>query len=152
MSKSQSLALKAATILWIIWGLVHLLAGVSILSTSTVMGFSMIADAVDTSALAAHDYHPAVGGVQDQHAWNLAWFGLATIVGGGFIWRANKTAIWVTAMIGGLADLGYFIFLDLPGYVLFFPGTVMTLVSGSAILLTGWVYFTHTWTDAPRTV
>ncbi|MEM9054549.1 MAG: hypothetical protein AAGB16_04415 [Pseudomonadota bacterium] len=144
MSTPHTYALKVATILWIIWGLVHLLAGILILNGTTTEGFQAIADGVNPTLLKA-DYHSAVGAVQDQHAWNLAWFGLATIIGGVFIWRANKTAIWVTAMVGGLADLGYFMFLDLPGYVKFFPGTVMTLVSGSAILLTAWVYFTHTW-------
>ena len=44
-------------------------------------------------------------------------------------------------MVGGLADLGYLLFVDLPGYVNFFPGTVMTFVSGSAILLSLWVWF-----------
>lgn len=51
------------------------------------------------------------------------------------IWRGNMTAIWVTAMVGGLADLGYLLFVDFPGYVNFFPGTLMTLVSASAIVL-----------------
>jgi hypothetical protein len=50
------------------------------------------------------------------------------------------TAIWVTAMVGGLADLGYLLFVDLPGYVNFFPGTVMTLISASAIILSFWVW------------
>jgi hypothetical protein len=34
-----------------------------------------------------------------------------------------------------LADLGYFIFLDLGGFVNFVPGTVMTLISSAAIIL-----------------
>ena len=38
-------------------------------------------------------------------------------------------------MVGGLADVGYLLFVDLPGYVNFFPGTVMTFVSGLAIIL-----------------
>ncbi|MEO1641358.1 MAG: hypothetical protein AAFU41_19155 [Pseudomonadota bacterium] len=50
------------------------------------------------------------------------------------------TAIWVTAMVGGLADLGYLIFVDLPGFVNFFPGTVMTFVSGTAIVLSFMVW------------
>lgn len=44
--------------------------------------------------------------------------------------------------IGGLADLGYLLFVDLPGYVNFFPGTVMTFISGSAIVLSFWVRLT----------
>ncbi|MEO0542481.1 MAG: hypothetical protein AAFY99_01575 [Pseudomonadota bacterium] len=142
MSTTQTYALKAATILWIIWGLVHALAGVIVLSGDATSGFQAIADGIDPTEL-VHDYHPAVGGILNQHAWNLLWFGIATIIGGMFIWRANLTAIWVTGMVGGLADMGYLLFVDLPGYVLFFPGTVMTFVSGTAIILSFWVWLTN---------
>ena len=43
--------------------------------------------------------------------------------------------------VGGLADLGYFLFVDLGGFAMFVPGTVMTLISASAIVLSGWVWF-----------
>lgn len=139
MTALQALLLKIAAVLWVIWGIVHLLAGVLILSGTTAEGFQAIGDGVDP-ALLVGPYPDAVGGVLDQHAWNLAWFGLVTIIGALFIWGGNLTAIWVTALIGGLADLGYFFFIDLAGYANFFPGTVMTLVSASAILLSGFVW------------
>ena len=142
MSTTQATALKAAAILWVIWGLVHAFAGGLILAGTTTEGFKAIGDAVDPAALEAA-YHPAVGGVLDQHAWNLLWFGVVTIIGGLYIWGGNMTAIWVTAMVGGLADLGYFMFIDLAGFANFFPGTVMTLVSASAILLSGWVWLAN---------
>lgn len=65
-------------------------------------GFTAIADAIDPSTLAA-DYAPAVGGILNQHGWNLGWFGVATIIGAWFIWNGNMTAIWVTGMIGDRA-------------------------------------------------
>ncbi|MEM6912351.1 MAG: hypothetical protein AAF511_00080, partial [Pseudomonadota bacterium] len=68
--------------------------------------------------------------------WNLLWVGAFTVVGGVFIWRQNKTAEIFTAIIGGLTDLGYFIFMDLGGYVHFVPGTIMTIVSSAAIIVT----------------
>lgn len=139
MTKSHALALKASAILWIIWGLVHILAGVIVLSSDATGGVQAIADAVDPAALEA-DYHAAVGGILNQHGWNLGWFGVATLIGAVFIWRKNITAIWVTAMVGGLADAGYLFFVDIPGYVNFVPGTVMTIVSASAIALSFWVW------------
>jgi hypothetical protein len=139
MTKTQTTALKIAAVLWVIWGLVHMLAGVMTIFQAPSQGFAAIADAVDPALLVA-DYHAAVGGVLNQHGFNLLWIGLATIVGAVFIWRRNMTAIWVTAMVGGLADVGYLLFVDLPGYVNFFPGTVMTLISASAILLSLWVW------------
>ncbi|MEM7241699.1 MAG: hypothetical protein AAF429_05895 [Pseudomonadota bacterium] len=139
MTHSQIMALKGAAILWIIWGLVHTLAGVMILTGDAVGGFQAIADAVDPQALEA-DYHAAVGGVLNQHGWNLGWFGIVTIIGAILIWRQNVTAIWVTGMIGGLADIGYLLFVDFPGYVNFVPGTVMTTISASAVLLSFYVW------------
>ena len=115
------------------------MAGVIVLTADPSGGFAAIADAVDPATLTS-DYAPAVGGILNQHGWNLGWFGIATIIGAIFVWRGNLTAIWVTGMIGGLADLGYLLFVDFPGYVNFFPGTVMTFVSGSAIVLSFWVW------------
>ncbi|WP_412562955.1 hypothetical protein [Thalassobius sp. MITS945101] len=134
------LLLKTASVLWVIWGLVHVLAGVMVLSSDATGGFQAIADSVPAEALQA-EYHAAVGGVLNQHGWNLAWFGVVTILGGMLIWHGNVTSIWVTALIGGMADLGYLLFVDLPGYVNFIPGTVMTFISASAIVLSfiAWV-------------
>ncbi len=139
MSPMQANALKIAAALWVVWGLVHMFAGGVVLLSDASAGFQAIADGV-ASATLQHDYEPAVGGILNQHGWNLGWFGLVTTIGAVFIWLKNLTAIWVTALIGGLADLGYLLFVDLPGYVNFFPGTVMTIVSGSAILLSLWVW------------
>ncbi len=138
---TKSLFLKVAAVLWVIWGLVHLLAGVIVLTSDATGGFAAIADAVDVSTLAL-EYPAAVGGILNQHGWNLGWFGIATVIGALFIWRGNLTAIWVTGMIGGLADLGYLLFVDFPGYVNFFPGTVMTFVSATAIALSFYVWLT----------
>ena len=141
MSATNTLLLKIAAGLWVVWGLVHALAGAIVLSSDASGGLQAIADAVEPGLLEA-EYHAAVGGILNQHGWNLGWFGLATIIGAAFIWRGNLTAIWVTGMVGGLADLGYLLFVDLPGFVNFFPGTVMTFISGSAILLSFWVWLT----------
>ncbi|MEM7599894.1 MAG: hypothetical protein AAF357_00595 [Verrucomicrobiota bacterium] len=118
-----------------------MLAGVIVLSGDATEGVQAIADAVAAESL-ENDYHAAVGGILNQHGWNLAWFGLVTLVGAVFIWRGQMTAIWVTALVGGLADVGYLLFVDLPGYVNFVPGTVMTIVSGCAIVLSFWVWLT----------
>ncbi|QEE36742.1 hypothetical protein FTO60_14045 [Octadecabacter sp. SW4] len=142
MTQAKSTALKIATVLWVIWGLVHAFAGIIVLTSDASSGFAAIADAIDAEALKA-EYHAAVGGILNQHGWNLLWFGVATIIGGLLIWRGNMTAIWVTGMVGGLADLGYLLFVDFPGYVNFFPGTLMTFISGSAVLLSFWVWLSN---------
>lgn len=137
---TSSLMLKIAAVLWIIWGLVHALAGTIVLSSSATAGFQAIADAVPPDLL-INEYHPAVGAILNQHGWNLLWGGLVTLIGAVFIWRRNLTAIWVTAMVGGLLDIGYFLFLDLGNHVRFIPGTLMTLISATAILMSFTVYW-----------
>ena len=133
-SSKSAILLKIASVLWVGWGLVHMLAGGIVLSSGTTAGFQAIADAVPPEML-VNEYHPAVGAVLNQHAWNLLWGGLVTLIGAILIWQQSLTAIWVTAMVGGLLDVGYFMFLDLGGHVHFMPGTLMTIFSGTAILL-----------------
>ncbi|MEM1420920.1 MAG: hypothetical protein AAF661_06615 [Pseudomonadota bacterium] len=142
MSSTQMLFLRLSAGLWVVWGLVHMLGGVLTMAQPAPDAFAGIAAAVDPAALQA-DYHPAVSAILNQHGWNLLWAGAATCIGAIFIWRANMTAIWVTAMIGGLFDIGYFVFVDLGGFGTFFPGTLMTIVSATAIALSGWVWVVH---------
>ncbi len=54
--------------------------------------------------------------------------------------KKSANAIFLCALVGGLADLGYFIFVDLEGLA---PpvGTVMTLFSGGAIIFSFYAYF-----------
>ncbi|MBX2865391.1 MAG: hypothetical protein KTR27_17710 [Leptolyngbyaceae cyanobacterium MAG.088] len=138
--KTTHMLLKISAILWVIWGIVHALAGVLTISGDTATAVSGIADGVDP-ALLAMDYPDAAGAIINQHGFNLLWVGVVTIIGGVFIWRKNVAAIFVSALVGGLLDVGYFIFIDLGGYNNFVPGTVMTIISGAAIALSFYAYF-----------
>jgi len=142
MSGKHALALKVSAVLWVVWGVVHILGGVITISSDATAGFQGIAAAVNPSELEA-DYHPAVGAILNQHGWNLFWVGVVTVLGGIFIWRKNQTSIWVTALVGGLFDIGYFVFIDLGGYGTFFPGSSMTYVSATAIVLSFWVWYSE---------
>ena len=132
--------MKIAAILWVVWGLVHAFAGVMIISSDTTGALQAIADGVDSASLVMA-YPDAAGAVINQHGFNLLWIGIVTMASAPFIWRRSATAIFIAAMVGGLADIGYFVFLDLGGHVRFVPGTLMTLISGSAILLSFGAHF-----------
>ena len=132
--------LKITAGLWVIWGLVHMLAGVLTILQDTAAAVAGIADAVDPGLLTG-TYHEAVGAVINQHGFNLLWIGAFTVIGAIYIWRGSLTSMFFTAIVGGLADIGYFIFMDLGGFVNFVPGTVMTLISATAIILSLVVYF-----------
>ena len=142
MNNTQLYALRGSALLWVIWGVVHAFFGVAIMSMDASEGFAAIAAGVAPEAISA-DYHPAVAAILNQHAWNLLWFGMVTTLGGVMIWRRNMTAIWVSAMVGGLADAGYLVFVDFGGFATFIPGTLMTMIAGSAIVLGGWVWLSQ---------
>lgn len=143
--KTNSILLKIAAVLWIVWGFVHVFAGVmtmnGVISGEIAAAIGGIADAIDPATLQL-DYPDAVGGVLGQHGFNLFWIGAVTFICAFFVWRGNGNAIFLAAITGGLADLGYFLFMDLGGFVNFVPGTVMTFVSASAIILSFIAYFT----------
>ena len=127
MGSRATLLLRISTVLWVIWGAVHLFAGYVVISSDASGGFAAIADAVDPASLTM-DYPAAVGGILNQHGWNLAWGGFATIIGAVFIWRQNLTAIWVTGMVGGQsADLA----------------AELESISASAVILSFWVWLTE---------
>lgn len=135
---------KVSAVLWIVWGLVHILAGVMTLKghfegdiSSSIAG---IADAVDAESLQMN-YPAAASAVVAQHGFNLLWIGIVTFIGAFFVWKGNKSAIFLAAITGGLADLGYLLFMDFGGHVHFMPGTLMTIISASAIILSFYAYF-----------
>ena len=139
-----SILLKTSSILWIIWGVVHMFAGIMtdnfILSGDIAGAVSGVADAIDPESLQV-DYPDAAGALIGQHGFNLLWVGLVTLICSFFIWKGNKNAIFLAAIAGGLTDLGYFLFMDLGGYVNFAPGTIMTIVSSLAIATSFYAYF-----------
>ena len=134
----NSVLLRSSAVLWVIWGIVHVLFGVMIINGDAGFGIQAIGNGVELPQIS---YPDALGAIMNQHGWNLVWFGVVTTIGAIFIWRGSDTAIWVCGMVGGLADLGYFMFLDLGGYVKFVPGTVMTIIALVAILLSFTAYF-----------
>lgn len=135
---------KVSAVLWIIWGFVHIFAGAItdyfILSGDISSSISGIADAVEPTSVQM-EYPPAAGAIIGQHGFNLLWIGLVTFIAAFYIWKGNKEAIFLAAICGGLADLGYFLFLDLGGYVHFVPGTVMTIFSALAIITSFYGHF-----------
>ena len=120
--QNYSLFLKISAVLWIIWGLVHAFAGImtiSFIQSGDITGaVSGIADAVDPDTLAVA-YPEAAGAILGQHGWNLLWGGLVTFICAFYIWRNNTNAIFLAALVGGLLDIGYFLFMDLGGFVHF---------------------------------
>lgn len=142
--KNLQVLFRIAAILWVIWGIVHIFAGIMtdyfILNKDITAAISGIADKVDSESL-IRDYPSAAGAIIGQHGFNLLWIGLVTFICAFYVWKGNKTAIFLAAITGGLADLGYFLFMDLGGFTNFVPGTIMTIVSSMAIVISFYALF-----------
>ncbi|MEM9989869.1 MAG: hypothetical protein AAF723_10160, partial [Pseudomonadota bacterium] len=65
-----SLLLKISAGLWVVWGLVHMFAGVLTMASDTPTAIGNIADAVDRTTLAM-TYPDAAGAIINQHGFNL---------------------------------------------------------------------------------
>jgi len=143
MHKNLSIILKISAVLWVVWGVVHILSGVFVLNPllqgDTATAVHLIAGKVELSSLQMQ-YPEAATAILKQHAWNLGWFGIVTLIGAIFVWRKNRNAIFFNAIVAGFADTGYFLFLDLGDFVLA-PGPQMTYICASAIILSFYVYF-----------
>ncbi|MEO1123701.1 MAG: hypothetical protein AAFX95_06435 [Cyanobacteria bacterium J06639_16] len=86
--QTASTLLKISAILWLIWSVVHALAGILTISGDTATVVFGIADGVDP-ALLVMDCPDAAGAIIDQHGFNLLWGGVVTIVDGIFVWRKS---------------------------------------------------------------
>lgn len=131
---NSNTVLKVASVLWVIWGLVHMFAGIITMARPAAAAVLGIADAADPAIIDAV-YPAAAGAIINQHGFNLLWIGAFATIGGVFVWRGSAMWIVFTAVVAGLADVGYFVFLDLGGFVNFIPGTLMTVFSATAIVL-----------------
>ena len=114
--KKYSVLLKISSVLWIVWGLFHVVVGAFLLylllNGQTAEALNGIAGKVSLDSLRV-EYPYVVVATLKQHAFNLGWFGLATFIAGILIWRKNSRAIWLAVLVGGFGDLGYFMFIDL---------------------------------------
>lgn len=140
-----TVVLRVISVLWLVWGFVHVFAGAVTIARKAPESVSGVADAVALTEF-TNSFHPATDALINQHGFNLLWIGLVTMICAVMIWRNTAHLLYtllMAAIVGGLADVGYFVFMDLGGFVNFVPGTVMTLVSGAAILLTVWVWWTR---------
>lgn len=135
--------LKIASVLWIIWGVFHFVGGVAFIylfGTEHPEGFFSSIPQVVSFTMNGMDMRFPVIPTLKQHAFNLAWVGLVVTVGAVYVWRGNKTGIFTSIVVGGFADLGYFLYVDLPGFA-DAPGPQMTYIMATAIILSLITYF-----------
>jgi hypothetical protein len=96
---------KIGAVLYVLWGLLHIQAALD--------GFSVGAS-VDPGL---------IRGKLNQGAWDLLFFALASIaIAIIFNWKNDVTGYWINLILVSIADIGFILFVLIPGYVSFFRG------------------------------
>ena len=135
---------KLIAVLWFVWSLLHIIPGTLMMMSSLtgdITSMLFLFPKTNPQAMTA-DYPLEVKAIlvtHGQHAFNLFWFGLVTLLCSVGIWiKQSSTAMLIAAVVGGFADLGALFAVYMIGGIdiwgsLIFAGTLL------AIVLSGWV-------------
>ena len=81
--KNANVLFKTSSVLWIIWGVVHMFFGGFILYLVSIRDTDRIVSEVANNVppeLLTMDYPAAANALFGQHGWNLLWFGVVTTI------------------------------------------------------------------------
>jgi hypothetical protein len=96
---------KGGAISYVIWGLLH------------------IGASLDEFRLGSTLEPGLVQGKINQGAWDLLFFALfAIVIAVKYNWKNDTLGYWLNLIVVSAADIGFIIFVLLPGHVALFPG------------------------------
>jgi hypothetical protein len=96
---------KIGSASYVVWGLLHII--------SAIQGF-MLAASLDPGL---------VRGKLSQGAWDLLFFALASIgIAVFYNWKNDVLGYWLNLVLVSAADIGFIVFVLIPGYISIFPG------------------------------
>jgi hypothetical protein len=102
---------RTGSILYILWGVLHIVAAFKVY----ILGQTLDPDMVQGRVL--------------QDAWNLLFFALfGIVVAIKYNWHNSKLGYWLNFVVISAGDIGFIIFLLIPGYVPLVPGALGPLL------------------------
>ena len=102
---------RIGAILYVLWGVLHIVAAFKVYS----LGQSLEPGTVQGRIF--------------QDAWNLLFFALfGTAVAVKYNWRNSKLGYWLNFVVVSAGDIGFIIFLLIPGYLPLVPGALGPLL------------------------
>ena len=129
MTRAPSLSARLGAISYVVWAVLHFMAAVSVYKLGLHAGANM------------------VGGRLLQDAFNLAAFSaFGTGVAICLNWRNSAWGYWINLSIISVADIGFVIFVLVPGYMPLWPG-----LAGPIFWITGAVLTTVGQLARPKT-
>ena len=102
---------KLGSITYVLWGILHIEAARKVF----VLGQSL-----EPGMVQGRIY---------QDAWNLLFFAIfGIVVGISLNWKNSRLGYWLNLVVISAGDIGYIVFLLVPGYVPFMPGALGPIV------------------------
>lgn len=110
---------RLGAVVYVLWGIAHVAFAIYFYTAASAMPFS------------------DVQGRLLQNAWNIFFLAIAVIgVAIVFNWRNNEWGYWINLAIASVGDIGFVVFLMLPGHVPFFPPILVLFLWIAAATLT----------------
>jgi hypothetical protein len=114
----RSHAHKLGAVFYVLWGVLHVGAGVVILYTLATQGPTSAMARIGSAVAPVQISTGVVSGVLAQHAWNLVVFGFfAGVVGVWFNWKNSLLGYWLNLCVVSAVDLGFIFAIVVPGYM-----------------------------------
>ena len=103
----NNLFAKLGAVTYVLWGILHIEAARKVY---------VLAQTLDSGMAQGRIY---------QDAWNLLFFALFGIaVGVCLNWKNSRLGYWLNLIVVSAGDIGYIVFVLIPGYVPFMPGAL----------------------------
>lgn len=98
---------QIGAVLYLVWGGLHLLAAYRVYRLGTGLDAGMVRGRIA------------------QSAWNLAFVGIAVMVTAVVLnWQNSPLGYWLSLTATSVTDVGFILFLLLPGYLPLWPGSL----------------------------
>lgn len=142
---------KIATVIWVLWGILHAAGGAFLLLNLSDTGAAFILSRfsgidVPVSAFPA-DIYDIAGAIYNQHAWNLIWIGLLGIAVAILLnWKNSTRGFWFNLTLISSADMGQVLFLQVPGHIGWVDGS-----AGPILWVSGAIFAGHAYLNNERT-
>lgn len=125
---------KVGAVLFVLWGLLHILGGAIILMAvgeSPAQGYAIYQES-------STPYSELAGAVLGYLAYSFIWIAVVvTVIGIRYNWNNSEQGLMLNTALVGLTDLGLVIFLVLPGFVSYGEAAPGLLLFVAAVVFGG---------------
>jgi len=113
----SNLFAKLGSITYVLWGILHIVAARKVYALGQTLESGMVQGRIF------------------QDAWNLLFFAIFGIVVGIFLnWKNSRLGYWLNLTVVSAGDIGYIVFVIIPGYVPLMSGSLGPILWVLAVL------------------